>query len=89
MNIKDATRLATLHQIFDEPLTDQQKDIILMYAMGVTVTTISDIKGIAVSTVKKHLDNVRIEFNLGSLHAIKSILLIRLMALSISPVVNG
>ncbi|HFV1848787.1 TPA: helix-turn-helix transcriptional regulator [Escherichia coli] len=88
MNINDAARLASLHQIFDEPITAQQKDIILMYAMGITTETIADIKKISTSTVRKHLDSVRLTFDSGTLSSIKSIILIRLIAMTIRPV-NG
>lgn len=79
MNINDAARLASLHQIFDEPLTSQQKDIILMYAMGSTVETIADLKKISFHTVRKHLDNIKLEFGSLTLCAIKSIIMLRVI----------
>nr|QPB93765.1 hypothetical protein [uncultured bacterium] len=84
MTANDATRLATLHQIFDEPLTNQQKDIILMYAMGSAVETIADLKKISFHTVRKQLDNIRLQFGELTLSAIKSIIFIRLVALNIN-----
>lgn len=84
MTANDATRLATLHQIFDEPISNQQKDIILMYAMGSSIEIIADLKKISVFTVRKHLDNVKLEFGSITLSAIKSIIFIRLVALNIN-----
>lgn len=79
MTKNDATRLTMLHQIFDEPLTDQQKDIILMYAMGSTIEDIADLKKISIFTVRKHLDNIKLEFGSLTLCAIKSIIMLRVI----------
>lgn len=43
----------------DEPISSNQKDIALMYAIGITIDDIADIKGIKPITVRNHLDVVR------------------------------
>ncbi|HAK8251432.1 TPA: DNA-binding response regulator [Salmonella enterica] len=79
MTASDATRIASLHQIFDEPLTKQQKDIALMYAIGLTIDAIGDAKGIKSCTVRKHLDEVRNMFGGITLSTLRSIIFLRVL----------
>lgn len=48
MTEHDAICISALHQIFsdEEHLSEQQKDIILMYAYGYTLNEIADFKGL-------------------------------------------
>lgn len=79
MTASDATRIASLHQIFDEPLTKQQKDIAIMYSIGLTIDAIADSKGIEPFTVRKHLDNARNVFGGITLCTLRSIIFLRLL----------
>lgn len=86
MTKHNAICIPALHQIFnaDEHLSTQQKDIILMYAFGNTIEEISDIKGISSSTVRKHLDNIRIELGGITLSGVKAMINFRTSALMVT-----
>lgn len=79
MTASDATRIASLHQIFDEPISSNQKDIALMYAIGITIDDIADIKGIKSITVRNHLDVVRNKLGGITLGSLRSIIFLRLL----------
>nr|CAJ0555742.1 hypothetical protein XXXJIFNMEKO1_EEONHAKH_00036 [Culicoides impunctatus] len=82
----DAICISSLHQIFgeDEHLSNQQKDIILMYVFGNTIDEIADIKGIKPCTVRKHLDNVRAELGGSTLSGVRALVHFRTSALMVS-----
>ncbi|MEL2224547.1 sigma factor-like helix-turn-helix DNA-binding protein, partial [Escherichia coli] len=86
MTEHDAICISALHQIFsdEEHLSEQQKDIILMYAYGYTLNEIADFKGLKPSTVRKYLDSVRAELGGVSLAGIRTLVLIRTNALLVS-----
>lgn len=79
MTVSDATRIASLHQIFDEPISNQQKDIALMYAIGLTIDAIGDVKGISPVTVRSHLDKTRKAFGGITLSSLRSIIFLRVL----------
>lgn len=79
MTASDATRIASLHQIFDEPLTKQEKDIALMYAIGLTIDAIGDAKGIKPITVRTHLNKVRNVLGGITLSTLRSIIFLRVI----------
>lgn len=82
MNINDKDSMAGLHEIFCEPLSSQEKDIAIMYSVGMSVDYISDEKRIKPDTVRKHLTNIKEKMGgmtLGTLRAIVTLrILIRL-----------
>ncbi|MET7240859.1 sigma factor-like helix-turn-helix DNA-binding protein [Escherichia coli] len=86
MTEHDAICISALHQIFsdEEHLSEQQKDIILMYAYGYTLNEIADFKGLKPSTVRKYLDSVRAELGGVSLAGIRTLVIIRTNALLVS-----
>lgn len=86
MTKHNAIFISPLHQIFcgDENLSCQQKDIILMYSLGISIDEISENQGIKPSTVKKHLDNVRIELGAMRLSDVKTMINFRTSALIIT-----
>ncbi|MDL0804048.1 LuxR C-terminal-related transcriptional regulator [Yersinia pestis] len=78
MTESDATRIASLHQIFDEDeLTDHQKDIVLMYAFGFTFREIADEKCIRENTISYHLEKVRCQLGNLTLNSLRSVILLR------------
>ncbi|HAS8353493.1 TPA: DNA-binding response regulator [Vibrio vulnificus] len=85
MTANDATRLATLHQNFsNEKLSNNQKDIALMYALGFTFDEIADEKGIKPITVRNHLDTARKSMGNLTLNGLRSVILLRVLAGKIS-----
>ncbi|EAB3660508.1 DNA-binding response regulator [Salmonella enterica] len=88
MTREDAIRISGLHQIFydDERLSNQQKDIALMYAFGATIDEIADIKGIKSGTVRLHLDTAKATLGAVTLSSIKSAVFLRMTSLLLSKI---
>lgn len=79
MTKNDATRLTMLHQIFDEPLSNQQKDIAIMSALGIATECIADMNGITASGVRKHIEKIRLELNAPNVTTLRSIIMLRVI----------
>lgn len=79
MTVDDTTRIASLHQIFNERVSANQKDIALMYAFGFTIYEIADEKGIRPITVRNHLDIVRCALGNLTLNGLRSVILLRVL----------
>lgn len=86
MTKHNAICISALHQIFnvDENLNAQQKDIVIMYAFGHSIEEISDIKGISPHTVRKYLDNIRVELGGITLSGVKAMIHFRTSALMVT-----
>lgn len=81
MTKDDANRISQLHQkLSNEKLSDNQKDIALMYAIGFTFDEIADEKGIKPITVRNHLDAVRNAMGNLTLNGLRSVILLRTLA---------
>lgn len=81
MTRSDAIRISRLHQIFTEDeLSDHQKDIAMMYAIGNTIEEIADEKGIKPITVRNHLDVVRHTLGDVTLSGIRTVIFLRLLS---------
>lgn len=81
----DAIRISQLHQIFsDESLSDNQKDIAIMYAIGSTIEEIADEKGIKPITVRNHLDAVKCALGNVTLSGIRTVIFLRVLSMSIN-----
>ncbi len=81
MTRDDAIRISRLHQIFtEEQLSDHQKDIAMMYAIGSTIEEIADEKGIKPITVRNHLDVVRHTLGDVTLSGIRTVVFLRVMS---------
>lgn len=81
MTKDDANRISQLHQkLSNEKLSDNQKDIALMYAIGFTFDEIADEKGIKPITVRNHLDTARKSMGNLTLNGLRSVILLRVLA---------
>lgn len=63
--------------IFESQLTDYQKDIAILYAVGYPIDTIAELNGIKPVTVRHHLNIVRLTFGEASLSSLRSIIFLR------------
>lgn len=88
MTGRDSTSIQQLHQILPE-LTNSQRDCVLYYSLGATVEEIAHTRGVNAKTVKKQLDEARASFGGIGLSALRTVVLVRLVARMFSENVGG
>lgn len=80
MTVDDTSRIHDLHQIFDgKALNIQQKDIAILYAIGCTIDEIAIKKQVKQSTVRGHLNTIKIALSAVSLSDIRTVVLLRIL----------
>lgn len=78
--MKDSNPIYPFYQLFPEKeLSQQHKDCLILYSLGFDVAEIANQKNIHPQTVRKQLDTVKKHFNLLSITAIRTIVLLRMM----------
>ncbi|AJJ37944.1 LuxR C-terminal-related transcriptional regulator [Yersinia pestis] len=83
----DAICICRLHQIFEEDqLSDHQKDIAILYAIGNTIAEIADKKGIKPITVRNHLDVVRRSLGDVTLSGLRTVVFLRVLSIVVNRV---